>query len=65
MAMDALIRAAESARSFDPAKVVEAVRRLDYAGLAGHISYDDSGDLREQRVYIFQVRDGEFVQVAP
>jgi len=34
-------------------------------GLAGRISYDDKGDLREQKVYIFQVREGQFVQVYP
>ena len=65
MAMDALIRAAQAARTFEPARLIQAVRRLDYQGLAGRISYQDNGDLREQRVYIFQVRDGEFVQVAP
>ena len=65
MAMDALIRAAQAARSFDAGRLTDAIRKLDYQGLAGRISYDDKGDLREQRVYIFQVRDGQFVQVAP
>ena len=65
MAMDVLVRAAQEARSFEAARLIEAVRRLDYRGLAGHISYDGNGDLREQKVYIFQVREGQFQQVAP
>ncbi|MHB0876026.1 MAG: ABC transporter substrate-binding protein, partial [Anaerolineae bacterium] len=65
MAMDALIRGAQAERSLEPARVVQGVRGLDYQGLAGRISYDGNGDLREQKVYVFQVRDGQFVQVAP
>lgn len=65
MAMDALIRGAQAKKSLDPAKVIEGIRGLDYDGLAGRISYDANGDLREQHVYVFQVRDGEFVQVYP
>ncbi|MGQ9555994.1 MAG: branched-chain amino acid ABC transporter substrate-binding protein [Anaerolineae bacterium] len=65
MAMDVLIRAAQTARTFDSARLADAIRKLDYQGLAGRISYDDKGDLREQKVYIFQVRNGEFIQVAP
>jgi len=65
MAMDVLARGAQAARSFSGAKVSEAIRRLDYQGLGGRIAYDENGDLREQRIYIFQVQQGQFVQVSP
>lgn len=65
MAMDVLIRAAQQAKTTDPTRLSEAIRRLDYQGLAAHISYDDSGDLQDQEVYVFQVREGQFVQVSP
>ncbi|MGI6209058.1 MAG: branched-chain amino acid ABC transporter substrate-binding protein [Anaerolineae bacterium] len=65
MAMDVLIRGAQAAGSFGAAAMSDAIRRLDYQGLAGRIAYDDQGDLRDQRVYVFQVREGQFVQVAP
>ena len=31
----------------------------------GDLSYDDDGDLRNQKIYIFQVQDGDWVQVYP
>jgi hypothetical protein len=37
---------------------------LNFQSLVGRISYNDAGDLREQKIYIFQVRDADFVQVA-
>jgi ABC-type branched-subunit amino acid transport system substrate-binding protein len=63
--MDVLARGAQGARSFSGAKVSGAIRKLDYQGLGGRISYDDKGDLLEQRIYVFEVKQGEFVQVAP
>ncbi len=65
MAMDVLIRAAQQAKTTDPDRLSDAIRRLDYQGLAAHISYDERGDLQDQKVYVFQVREGQFVQVAP
>ncbi|NPV08070.1 MAG: branched-chain amino acid ABC transporter substrate-binding protein [Anaerolineae bacterium] len=65
MAMDVLIRAAQEARTVAAEPMGDAIRRLDYQGLAGRIAYDETGDLRDQRVYVFQVREGQFVQVTP
>jgi branched-chain amino acid transport system substrate-binding protein len=65
MAMDVLVRGAQAARSLEGGRVIDAIARLDYRGLAGTISYDGKGDLREQQVFIFQVREGRFVQVYP
>ncbi|HID63279.1 MAG TPA: branched-chain amino acid ABC transporter substrate-binding protein [Anaerolineae bacterium] len=49
----------------DVARIAEAIRSLDFDTPIGHISYDAQGDLRDPRIYIFQVRGGEFVQVYP
>lgn len=65
MAMDVLIRAAQQAKTTEPDRLSDAIRRLDYQGLAARISYDERGDLQDQKVYVFQVREGQFVQVAP
>jgi len=65
MAMDVLIRAAQQAKTTDADRLGEAIRRLDYEGLAARIAYDEQGDLQDQKVYVFQVREGQFVQVAP
>ena len=64
-AMQVLAEGVKKAQSFDAAKVTQAIRQLDFNTLVGHISYDQGGDLKEQNIYIFQVRDGAFVQVYP
>jgi len=64
-AMQVLAEGVKKAKSFDAAKVAQAIRQLDFDALVGHISYDQGGDLKEQNIYIFQVRDGAFVQVYP
>lgn len=64
-AMHVLAEGVKKAQSFDATKVAQAIRQLDFDTLVGHISYDQWGDLKEQKIYIFQVRDGAFVQVYP
>ena len=64
-AMQVLAEGIKKAQSFDAAKVAQAIRQLDFDTLVGHISYDQSGDLRQQNIYIFQVQDGAFVQIHP
>ena len=49
----------------DTARIAEAIRGLDFDTPIGHIAYDAQGDLRDPRIYIFQVQGGEFVQVYP
>ncbi len=55
----------QRAQTFDAARVADAIRQLDLTTLVGHVSYDATGDLKEQRVYVFQVKEGAFVQVYP
>jgi branched-chain amino acid transport system substrate-binding protein len=65
-AADVLIRGFEKANgSFDAKAVANAIRGLDYNSLVGRIKYDANGNLVEQRVYVFQIRNGDFVQAWP
>jgi len=65
-AADVLIRGFEKANgSFDARSIANAIRQLDYHSLIGRIKYDANGNLVEQRIYIFQIRQGDFVQVWP
>lgn len=62
-AMEVLAEGVRKAGAFGASQLAEAIRNLDFQSLVGRISYDAVGDLREQTVYIFQVQNGEFVQV--
>lgn len=63
-AMAVIAEGVRQARTFDAAKVAEAIRALDFQSLVGRISYDAAGDLKEQKIYIFQVKNGDFTQVS-
>ena len=62
-AMKVLIEGAKKAGTLEGPKVAEAIRSLDISTPMGKVAYNPNGDLKEQRVFIFQVKDGEFVQV--
>jgi branched-chain amino acid transport system substrate-binding protein len=64
-AMAVLAEGVKKANTLDARQVADAIRALDLTTLVGKVNYDPSGDLKEQRVYIFQVKDGAFVQVFP
>ena len=64
-AMSVIAEGVKAAKSLDADRIAEAIRRLDFTSLVGHVAYDDRGDLRDQRVYIFQVQNGDFVPVQP
>lgn len=63
-AMEVIAEGVKKAGTFEIGQVVAAIRDLSFQSVVGRISYNDVGDLREQRIYIFQVRDDDFVQVA-
>jgi branched-chain amino acid transport system substrate-binding protein len=63
-AMKVLIEGAKKAGTFDGPRVADALRTLDLTTPMGKVTYDANGDLKEQRVFIFQVKDGAFVQVS-
>lgn len=60
-----LLEGAAKAGSFKGDDVAQAIRQLDFTSLLGPVSYDANGDLRAPTIYIFQVREGRFVQVYP
>ena len=66
-ALKALGEAVKQANSIDSKQVAAALRSIDLTTPVGQVAYEASGDLKEQRIYIFQVQkvDGEleFVQV--
>lgn len=64
-AMEVLLDGTEKAGGFESNAVADAIRGLDFDSLLGHVSYDVSGDLKDPTIYIFQVQDGQFVQVFP
>jgi branched-chain amino acid transport system substrate-binding protein len=66
-AMKALGEAVKKANSIDVKQVENALRAIDLNTPIGQIAYDANGDLKDQRIYIFQVQkvgdELEFVQV--
>jgi branched-chain amino acid transport system substrate-binding protein len=64
-AMTVLAEGAARAKSLRAADIELVLRSIDLKTLAGDIRFDAKGDLVDQRVYVFQVRDSEFVQVSP
>jgi branched-chain amino acid transport system substrate-binding protein len=64
-AMAVLAEGVKKATVFDAPRVADAIRALDFNALVGKVTYDANGDLKDQRVYVFQVKDGGFVQVYP
>lgn len=62
-AMDVIAAGVRQANSFDAGLVAKALRSLKLQTLVGSVQFDSSGDLEDQKVYIFQVKNGEFVQL--
>jgi branched-chain amino acid transport system substrate-binding protein len=62
-AMAVIAEAYKKAGALDAGKVMDAARKLDFQSLVGHISFDTAGDLKEQKIYIFQVKNGDFQQI--
>ncbi len=66
-ALKALGEAVKKANSIEVKPVIDALRTINLTTPVGQIAYDANGDLKEQRVYIFQVQkvgdELEFVQV--
>jgi len=65
-ALEVLAEGVKRAGNFDAAQVAGAIRSLsEITTPMGNLSYDAEGDLKDQKIYIFQVRDGDWVQVYP
>lgn len=65
-ALEVLAEGTRKAGKLDAAQVADAIRGLAAIQTPmGDLSYDTSGDLKEQKIYIFQVREGNWIQVYP
>jgi len=64
-AMEVLAEGVKKAGSLNSDEVARAIRGLEITTPLGKVQFQDNGDLRDAQIYIFQVKDGEFVQVAP
>ncbi len=64
-AMNVLVEGVKRAKSLSAADVANAIRSLSVDTLLGRVSYEEDGDLQNPTIYIFQVREGQFVQVFP
>lgn len=65
-ALEVLAEGVREAGSLDAARVAGAIRGLGGVETPmGNLSYDDEGDLEDQKIYIFQVQSGDWVQVYP
>ena len=65
-ALEVLAEGVREAGTFDATQVATAIR--DSAGVStpmGDLRYNNQGDLQEQKIYIFQVQQGDWVQVFP
>ena len=65
-ALEVLAEGVKEAGTFDATQVATAIR--DSAGVStpmGDLRYNNQGDLQEQKIYIFQVQQGDWVQVFP
>jgi len=63
-AMDVIAAGVKKANTFDASRVADAIRGLDFQTLVGQVRYNAAGDLQQPKVYIFQVKDGEFTQLS-
>jgi branched-chain amino acid transport system substrate-binding protein len=63
-ALKVMAAGARQAGSLEGGQVAAAIRALQMDTPMGQISYEANGDLRDQRIFIFQVRDDKFIQVS-
>jgi len=65
-ALEVLAEAVKKAQTLDATQVAGAIHSLDPVQTPmGELSYNAAGDLQEQQIYIFQVKDADWVQVYP
>lgn len=65
-ALQVIAEGVSKAGSLDASQVAGAIRSLDEIDTPmGALSYTTNGDLKEQKIYIFQVQQADWVQVYP
>lgn len=63
VAMQVLQEGAKKANSLDSSAIANALHGSSVSTLLNTLTYDDNGDLTNPQIWIYQVKDGEFVQV--
>lgn len=61
-AVQVIVEGIQKAGTFDAERVAEAIRSLTIETPYGSLRYDERGDLAEQKIPIFVVREGRFVE---
>ncbi len=64
-AMTVLAEGVKKANSLDVAAIEQALHASQLDSLIGTVAYDSKGDLKDQRIYIFQVKNADFTQIKP
>ncbi|MBN1936217.1 MAG: branched-chain amino acid ABC transporter substrate-binding protein, partial [Anaerolineae bacterium] len=64
-ALQVLAEGVKKANSFDAGAVSNAIKGLSVQTPMGQLAFESNGDVRNATIYIFQVKDGAFVQVYP
>jgi branched-chain amino acid transport system substrate-binding protein len=65
-AMAVLAAGVTKAGTFDATSVSNAIRGLGgIETTMGDLAYQNDGDLQDQKIYIYQVQEGDWVQVYP
>ena len=62
-AINVLLSAIKAAGSVESAKVIDAIRAIELAGVTGQIKFDAKGDLAKQPLAIWKVTGGAFKQI--
>jgi branched-chain amino acid transport system substrate-binding protein len=58
-AVHVIVAAMQRANSVDPAKILDAMPKTDYAGVTGHIAFDGHGDLQHGVVSLYIYKNGK------
>ncbi|MDH3513795.1 MAG: branched-chain amino acid ABC transporter substrate-binding protein [Gammaproteobacteria bacterium] len=59
-AVNVMVDAMKLADSFEPARYLAELPRVQRAGVTGNISFDEKGDIRGGAITLYQVRDGKW-----
>ncbi|ATE61492.1 branched-chain amino acid ABC transporter substrate-binding protein [Thauera sinica] len=57
----AIVKAMEKAGSPEPSKYLPELKKSDFAGVTGNVSFDGKGDIKEGAVTIYSFKDGNWV----
>ncbi|NMG35671.1 ABC transporter substrate-binding protein [Azoarcus sp. TTM-91] len=60
-AATAIITAMEKAGSAEPSKYLPELKKVNFDGVIGNISFDDKGDLKQGSITVYQFKDGAWV----